>query len=435
MSRAIAWGQLGALGLLGGVLVGAGARVGALESDELDAEGAWQIAGGPATSGTARTRLLEASLARGEDVTFELCSDDEMNPRVWGATGRISVERVEPPETMFDLPLDELLLSGARRSERGACLTFARVRALGLDEPRARVGVDLSWTVDAARRPQAQVRARILARRALGTSDLRWVWGALFATLLWAGLGALRPPAPVQDARGRAWLRVGAGLGAVLVSGALLGAFAPPGALSGLISGLALAAVEVAAAFALVRAAGEGRRGSALGLDRPAGRVVPWAWFVAAPCAGIVLYAVARASLAMIPSTGEAPVEAFVSWPSGMLSFAVLAVAAPAAEEVFFRGLLFGVLRGPGGPLRGGLAVVGAWWLFAAVHVPQDWGNWGGLAAVLVAGLGFTLLRALSGSTLVPIVAHLVYNGLLAGGAVASSTLVPIAIGLVGGAR
>ena len=36
------------------------------------------------------------------------------------------------------------------------------------------------------------------------------------------------------------------------------------------------------------------------------------------------------------------------------------------------------------------------------------------LVAVMIAGLGFTLMRAASGSTLAPCVAHLVYNGLLA---------------------
>jgi membrane protease YdiL (CAAX protease family) len=42
------------------------------------------------------------------------------------------------------------------------------------------------------------------------------------------------------------------------------------------------------------------------------------------------------------------------------------------------------------------------------------------LAAVAVAGLGFTTLRATTGSVLVAAFAHLVYNGLLAVAALAS---------------
>jgi hypothetical protein len=42
------------------------------------------------------------------------------------------------------------------------------------------------------------------------------------------------------------------------------------------------------------------------------------------------------------------------------------------------------------------------------------------MVSVLTAGLGFTLLRATSRSTLVPCVAHLVYNGLLAASALAA---------------
>ena len=51
------------------------------------------------------------------------------------------------------------------------------------------------------------------------------------------------------------------------------------------------------------------------------------------------------------------------------------------------------------------------------VHLPQTWGNWGGLSAICVAGLGFTTLRATFRSTPVSALAHLVYNALLAGAA------------------
>ena len=55
-------------------------------------------------------------------------------------------------------------------------------------------------------------------------------------------------------------------------------------------------------------------------------------------------------------------------------------------------------------------AYLGTIVLFASVHAQQAWGNWGALLSVTLTGAVLTLLRALSGSTLVPAVAHLLYN-------------------------
>ena len=100
----------------------------------------------------------------------------------------------------------------------------------------------------------------------------------------------------------------------------------------------------------------------------------------------------------------------FVSWPSGMLSFAALAVAAPLAEEIFFRGFVWSTLE----RYHRVAAFLGAWLLFVAFHASQTWGEWGALLAITVTGLGLTSIRALSGSTLIAATAHLVYNGMLA---------------------
>lgn len=202
----------------------------------------------------------------------------------------------------------------------------------------------------------------------------------------------------------------------------------PGGALGGLLSGLALAAFELLLAGAfLVRAPerlgilGVGRTESAPG-DSVLHRARPYLLLVLAPIAGLALYRVAGLALSIVPSTGQAPIEAFVSWPSGMLSFAALAVTAPIAEEIFFRGLVYGVLRGDGAGLRSLYAFAGSWIVFAVVHLPQTWGSWGGLLAIAIAALGFTALRAASGSVVVPAVAHLVYNGLLSAQALLSAS-------------
>jgi membrane protease YdiL (CAAX protease family) len=187
-------------------------------------------------------------------------------------------------------------------------------------------------------------------------------------------------------------------------------------------AGLALALSEVGIAVGLARtfAARSGTLG-ALALQRPTRALVTLIGFAVAPFVGVALRIAATRVLSWVPSTGEAPIEAYVSWPSGLLSFAALSAIAPVGEEIFFRGFVYGALRGEGGARRETTAFFGAWLLFVGAHLPQTWGSWGGLAAVALAGLGFTTLRAATGSVLVAALAHLVYNGLLAAAALASS--------------
>ncbi|WP_236606081.1 CPBP family intramembrane glutamic endopeptidase [Sandaracinus amylolyticus] len=400
-------------------------RVSGLEARELEAVGEWTPAGS--------SRLLEARLLRGDDATFELCARDPMEATRWSGAGRIVVVRTDRAEEMFGLAIDPALLEGVARSEAGSCVVFARVRELAIDEDAVPVAIELASDDGAIE--GVPVRARILAREPLGERDLAIVLGALGVAIGLVLVMTARAPVEAHDVASRGAVRAALGVALVLGAGITIGAFGPSGPTAGLVGGLALAAVEIAVAYVLVRPSVEGAQTAALGLVR-APRAPSWVgeptrarrlalpytigWLVLAPLVGVLLSLVARVALAIVPSTGEAPVEAFVSWPSGMLSFAALAVVAPIAEEVFFRGLVYGALRGPGGAKRELVAIAGAWLLFAIAHAPQDWGNWGGLVSVLIAGLGFTLMRAASGSTLVPCVAHLVYNGLLAAGALAA---------------
>jgi membrane protease YdiL (CAAX protease family) len=128
-------------------------------------------------------------------------------------------------------------------------------------------------------------------------------------------------------------------------------------------------------------------------------------------------------ALSHVESTGEAPIEAFVSWPSGLLSFSALAVVAPIAEEVFFRGFVFGTIDNGQWGGRRALACVASFGLFAGAHWEQVQGNWGGLLSVTMAGVVFTLLRAISGSTLVPAIAHLTYNALLSASVLTAASI------------
>jgi membrane protease YdiL (CAAX protease family) len=121
------------------------------------------------------------------------------------------------------------------------------------------------------------------------------------------------------------------------------------------------------------------------------------------------LVLVARSALTFIPSTSEAPIQTFVAWPSGLLCFAVLGVVVPLGEEVFFRGFLYRVLLAYGRFAAFTITLVS----FVGLHLQQVWGNWGGLAALVATGTVLTALRAISGSTLLPAVTHLIYNFVL----------------------
>lgn len=455
---------LSALAVLAGgaLLLSAGLRVSELAAHELDDAGAWTalVAGQDAV-------LLEADLEEGEEVRFEACSNDPMEASRW--TGALMFVLEAGTGAMHDqvvrAGMDDALLGQVRRGEGGACVELAHGPVRIADRYFVRV-TDVSEAVAGL-----SVRARVMADRPLGPSERNGVFGILLAALLLVIGLALRAPSPGASLAAEAWGRnaaIGAGAGVALLAiglaaaaphasiatwigtmpfllAAVVGAFGmargwrgsvavigvaayvelgfvlnrvtPAGPAPGLAAGLALVAIEVGLAALLI--GGTARRAS-LGWQRPERAVVAWSSLIAAPFVGILLRIVAMRAVALVPSTGEAPIEAFVSWPSGLLSFAALSTVAPIGEELFFRGFVYGALIGDGSRLRAVLAFAGAWLLFVVAHLPQTWGSWGGLLAIAVAGLGFTVLRAATGSVLVSSLAHLVYNGLLAAAALAA---------------
>jgi membrane protease YdiL (CAAX protease family) len=81
---------------------------------------------------------------------------------------------------------------------------------------------------------------------------------------------------------------------------------------------------------------------------------------------------------------------------------------APLVEEVIYRGILYSALQ----------RAIGAWWavavvvmLFALVHVPQYWPNFGILIVILMLSAVLTIVRAHTGKLLPCFIIHLVFNG------------------------
>jgi uncharacterized protein len=82
---------------------------------------------------------------------------------------------------------------------------------------------------------------------------------------------------------------------------------------------------------------------------------------------------------------------------------------APLVEEVIYRGVLYSALQRAIGP---GWAVAVVLSLFALIHVPQYWPNFGILIVILMLSAVLTLVRARTGKLLPCFIIHLVFNGI-----------------------
>ena len=123
----------------------------------------------------------------------------------------------------------------------------------------------------------------------------------------------------------------------------------------------------------------------------------------------IWLYFAVIAALGAEP-TSNIPDEAFDSVPLTVLVGILSLALAPVMEETFFRGFLFGGLRGRWGVF---LAALATGFLFALAHVdPLVY------APFTVVGMIFAWGYVYSGSILASVIAHLLFNGISFGLAV-----------------
>jgi membrane protease YdiL (CAAX protease family) len=390
--------------LLTSCLVAAAFAVVTLERGELEHVSPWRslrsLSGAPGATRIS-ARLTEVALEAGDDSLFELCSQAPMRGQDW-AFGLTAVAWIPAKQKLeLKVPLDPAHLALAKHRGSHTCLTLGG----GKVSEGGRYAFDLTWA--GKQLPESirdtPLRARVLARRALGLREGLLVLGAAFGAMLsvLAGFAAQG----VRQGHRRRFTPIFAVGGTVLAVAlaAVVFQLPIPGAVGGLARGLGLALVECGVAFAcalyLYRSPREG-----LGLHAPDHR--PGLWLLVAVLCAAVLNPLARLAMNVVPATGEAPIEAFISWPSGALAFAMLGMVVPLAEELFFRGFVFGALR----PWGVAAASVGTVLLFAGAHAQQAWGNWGALLSVTLTGIILTALRAATGSALVPAVAHLLYN-------------------------
>jgi membrane protease YdiL (CAAX protease family) len=353
--------------------------------------------------------LLEATLAPGQEVVFELCSADGFPEARWLDAARFEVWYRDAGERILEAPLDAARLARARRRPGLGCVELAHAASLGVG---GRYAIALGGAASAPL--DVPIRARIVASRPMASIDLLALLVLTLAGLGWVAVlagRARRAPIDVAiPARGsRPEARAALAFGLLFVSLFAVGFVPVRGPMAAVVGGALLAAVQLACALGLA-APGEPAdrpRGLALGLQ---GRRA-LAALALAPFAGVALVLLGRLLSALVPSTAEAPIETFVASHGGYLAVAVGGVLLPIVEELFFRGLLYGLVERAYGANAATALIVLA---FPLLHLPQVLGAWGALASLALTGAAMTLLRRASGSVAPSALAHLVHNALVA---------------------
>ena len=406
-TAALALGWFCALALLGyGAM-----RVFQLERGEIDYTSASRsITEAQREPGATRisVRLGATLLSANHSVTFELCTAEPLEPGRFEKAFEVAILHLDQKKLMLRVPLDREHLARARRNSSGGCLLLGT----GLLPHGGTYTIEAVFG-DAGLRPevaQVPLRVRVLAKHALDSSDRALLLGLGLLLLLLIGLHlrAAPPATPVaaDGVHSFTWADINIDpIAALLASLLLFGASEIPftGPTLTLVKGLGLLALQVGLAFAFTRAPSGMSRRQKLALCRPSRTLLP---ILGAIATLPILVGAAMLALRLVPSTGEAPIQTFVSWPSGMLAAALLGVILPLGEEVFFRGYLYGALLGYGRFWSAAVNVI----VFGSLHALQGWGNWGGLVGVFAAGLVFLGLRIASGSVLVATLLHVAYN-------------------------
>jgi membrane protease YdiL (CAAX protease family) len=139
---------------------------------------------------------------------------------------------------------------------------------------------------------------------------------------------------------------------------------------------------------------------------RPDARFTVWA------CAGLaVVLLILSAGLVSVTGNPETALDKLIN--SSRATAAATAFAAtftaPLVEEIVFRGVLYSALQRLAGAVA---AVVIVTLLFAGIHVPQYWGNFGVIGSILLLSFTLTAIRARTGKLLPCFIVHLIFNGI-----------------------
>jgi len=124
--------------------------------------------------------------------------------------------------------------------------------------------------------------------------------------------------------------------------------------------------------------------------------------------AGIFLQALVTAASSAFAPKRQLPIQAVLEDPHASILFMLVAVLiAPVVEEIVFRGYIYPVIARTFGVTPSILAT-GA--LFGLLHAPQLWGGWWQISLLILVGVIFTLVRAVSKTVVTSYILHTSYN-------------------------
>lgn len=124
--------------------------------------------------------------------------------------------------------------------------------------------------------------------------------------------------------------------------------------------------------------------------------------------AGIIVGVVAATAEVVLPIPKDLPMTKLFSTAVSAWSVALLGVfVAPVVEELLFRGFMYPVLVRSIGQI-GAIVMTGT--AFALLHAGQLGFSWAALLVMLIVGVSFTVVRAVSGSVFASMITHFVYN-------------------------
>ena len=128
-------------------------------------------------------------------------------------------------------------------------------------------------------------------------------------------------------------------------------------------------------------------------------------------CGGFMLSILVQLGSVAVGTKGKLPIEAFFQDRKTALLLMLMSVLlAPLFEETIFRGYIYPVVARTFGITTG---IIATGTLFGLLHAEQLWGGWGQIGLLILVGIVFTWLRAVTKTVLASYLVHLSYNSTL----------------------
>jgi uncharacterized protein len=128
-------------------------------------------------------------------------------------------------------------------------------------------------------------------------------------------------------------------------------------------------------------------------------------------CSGFMLSIVVQLSSVAVGTKAKLPIESFFQDRRTALFLMLMSVLlAPLFEETIFRGYIYPVVARSFGITTG---IIATGTLFGLLHAEQLWGGWGQIGLLVLVGIVFTWLRAVTKTVLASYLVHLSYNSFL----------------------